>query len=283
MTTRSPGCSPVLHANPVPVARGDFHVSPRKPFTADLDEDVRPAGFHQHRRFRNRRNPLRAFVDRGWRFPSARRAVEPPGFTTSNCTGSAWVVASTTPASCMCSNRRGIGSGRPAISSATAGDRASRGSVGRRHLRAQFDAIGANDLEERRALVVRRAQGREHLRHAAADGRPQHERVPGRGPAAGSPAFRHAAPGGLRPHEVGLLPPPRLAARPPRVARGRRDPPGAAPRGSARRGRRRRRPGPLRPRPPALRDRRRSTASAPAGRGVLRRERLRRWTPTTRP
>ena len=69
------------------------------------------------------------------------------------------------------------------------GEAARRRHVRRRDLRTQLDAIGANDLEQRCALVVRSAERREHVGDAAGDGRADRERVAGRHSAAAAQGF----------------------------------------------------------------------------------------------
>ena len=72
--------------------------------------------------------------------------------------------------------------------------------VGRRHVRSELDGIRARDLEERRPLVVRRAQRRHDIDDPSGDRGAQDERVPRRGAAAapqgfialGEPRFRRA-------------------------------------------------------------------------------------------
>ena len=61
--------------------------------------------------------------------------------------------------------------------------------IGRRDLRAELDAIGPDDLEQRCAFAVRGAERREHVRDATRDGRSNRERVARRGAATAAQRF----------------------------------------------------------------------------------------------
>ena len=139
--------------------------------------------------------------------------------------------------------------------------RRERRRVRRRHLRAQLDAIGADDLEQRRAFVVRRRRASPTPRRS---GRRSGARRTNALPAAAPPPLRsvssRCASARLRGAQPRFSDRRRRAARLRRAAPAPRARPAAARRASAPRARLRAPPAPRRPPPRASRDRRRSAS-----------------------
>ena len=199
-TTRSPGLTPLLTPTRSPSRAAISTKPPREALAADLHEHVRTAGFHQHRRLRHRRHPFCAGGVEDGRAGLADQQL------------AAWIVdlhlQRRAPWS---SGRARRGRGRDGTSAAADRDgpesRAPRRSaLARRAASAagtsalSSTASVRDDLEERRAFVVRGAERRHHLDDPSGDRRAQDEGIAGRGAAAapqrlvalGEPRFRRA-------------------------------------------------------------------------------------------
>ena len=91
------------------------------------------------------------------------------------------VVASMTPESCIWCRGRAGSARRPGISSATPRRRARRSRRGR-HQRLQFDLVGLNDPEQRRAFVVGGAERGHDFGDASGDGARSTKALPAAAP-----------------------------------------------------------------------------------------------------
>jgi hypothetical protein len=153
-----------------------------------LDKHVRSSGLEQHGGLRNRREPhaVASEENRGAALANEQLTGRVADFELNRkCAG--FRVEDTGVMHVFAAQRNRIG--LTWHLERNVGKAARRWNVSRRNLRAQFDAIGANDFEERRALVVRGAERRHYVSDPPGNRCAQGERVPGRGAAAAPQCF----------------------------------------------------------------------------------------------